>query len=97
MLGLRSLGSSQGILVPSFSDDLSMPFLLETNILYFLSVYICRLDYQVRPHVREPSALRNLVVKLPPRVHSIYYRDEIGNISTSNVWSDSAKVGIDSL
>lgn len=50
-----------------------------------------RLDYQARPHVRGPAALRNLVAKLPPRAHSIYYRDEIGNISTSNVWSDSAK------
>ncbi|KAL0315198.1 UNVERIFIED_CONTAM: Dolichyl-diphosphooligosaccharide--protein glycosyltransferase subunitA [Sesamum calycinum] len=50
-----------------------------------------RLDYQARPHVRGASAFRNLVAKLPPRAHSIYYRDEIGNISTSNVWSDSAK------
>ncbi|KAL8523790.1 hypothetical protein ACS0TY_013674 [Phlomoides rotata] len=50
-----------------------------------------RLDYQTRPHVRGAYALRNLVAKLPPRAHSIYYRDEIGNISTSNVWSDSAK------
>ncbi|KAK6160856.1 hypothetical protein DH2020_004237 [Rehmannia glutinosa] len=50
-----------------------------------------RLDYQARPHVRGASALRNLIAKLPPRAHSIYYRDEIGNISTSNVWSDSAK------
>ncbi|KAL0361882.1 UNVERIFIED_CONTAM: Dolichyl-diphosphooligosaccharide--protein glycosyltransferase subunitA [Sesamum radiatum] len=50
-----------------------------------------RLDYQARPNVRGASAFRNLVAKLPPRAHSIYYRDEIGNISTSNVWSDSAK------
>ncbi|XP_073153220.1 dolichyl-diphosphooligosaccharide--protein glycosyltransferase subunit 1A [Henckelia pumila] len=51
-----------------------------------------RLDYQAQqPHVRGASSFRNLVAKLPPRAHSIYYRDEIGNISTSNVWSDSAK------
>ncbi|KAH6821349.1 Ribophorin I [Perilla frutescens var. hirtella] len=50
-----------------------------------------RLDYQARPHVRGASALRSLVARLPARAHSIYYRDEIGNISTSNVWSDSAK------
>ncbi|KAK4484002.1 hypothetical protein RD792_011215, partial [Penstemon davidsonii] len=50
-----------------------------------------RLDYQTRPHVRGASAFRNLLAKLPPRAHSIYYRDEIGNISTSNVYSDSAK------
>ncbi|KAL3830539.1 hypothetical protein ACJIZ3_019341 [Penstemon smallii] len=50
-----------------------------------------RLDYQTRPHVRGASAFRNLLAKLPARAHSIYYRDEIGNISTSNVYSDSAK------
>ncbi|KAL2522072.1 Dolichyl-diphosphooligosaccharide--protein glycosyltransferase subunit 1A [Forsythia ovata] len=50
-----------------------------------------RLDYQARPHVRGASAFRNLVAKLPPRAHSVYYRDEIGNISTSNLWGDSAK------
>lgn len=52
----------------------------------------CRLDYQARPHVRGSSAFKNLVAKLPPRAHSIYYRDEIGNISTSTIWGDSAKV-----
>lgn len=50
-----------------------------------------RLDYQARPHVRGASAFRNLVAKLPPRAHSIYYRDEIGNISTSNIYGDSTK------
>lgn len=51
-----------------------------------------RLDYQAMPHVRGASAFRNLVAKLPPRAHSIYYRDEIGNISTSNIYGDSTKV-----
>lgn len=50
-----------------------------------------RLDYQARPHVRGASAIRHLVAKLPPRAHSIYYRDEIGNISTSNLWGDPKK------
>ncbi|KAG6648257.1 hypothetical protein CIPAW_07G135000 [Carya illinoinensis] len=50
-----------------------------------------RLDFQARPHVRGASAIRHLVAKLPPRVHSIYYRDEIGNISTSNLWGDHKK------
>ncbi|KAG6438226.1 hypothetical protein SASPL_103163 [Salvia splendens] len=50
-----------------------------------------RLDYEERPHVRGASALRSLVARLPARAHSIYYRDEIGNISTSNVYSDSVK------
>ncbi|KAG6699670.1 hypothetical protein I3842_08G077800 [Carya illinoinensis] len=51
-----------------------------------------RLDYQARPHVRGASAIRHLVAKLPPRAHSIYYRDEIGNISTSKLWGDPKKV-----
>ncbi|GAV65847.1 Ribophorin_I domain-containing protein [Cephalotus follicularis] len=50
-----------------------------------------RLDYQARPNIRGASAFRRLVAKLPPRAHSVYYRDEIGNISTSNLWSDSKK------
>lgn len=50
-----------------------------------------RLDYQARPHLRGASAFRHLVAKLPARAHSIYYRDEIGNISTSNLWGDSTK------
>ncbi|XP_044511458.1 dolichyl-diphosphooligosaccharide--protein glycosyltransferase subunit 1A-like [Mangifera indica] len=50
-----------------------------------------RLDYQARPHLRGASAFNQLVAKLPPRAHSIYYRDEIGNISTSHLWGDSKK------
>lgn len=50
-----------------------------------------RLDYQARPHLRGASAFRHLIAKLPPRTHSVYYRDEIGNISTSNLWGDSTK------
>lgn len=74
-----------------------------SSIIFWSSNYNClpidtyRLDYQSRPHVRGAYALRNLVAKLPARAHSIYYRDEIGNISTSNVWSDSAKVRFASL
>lgn len=56
-----------------------------------------RLDYQARPHVGGVSAFRHLVANLPPRAHSVYYRDEIGNISTSNLWGDSKKVGNSSL
>ncbi|XP_052201763.1 dolichyl-diphosphooligosaccharide--protein glycosyltransferase subunit 1A [Diospyros lotus] len=50
-----------------------------------------RLEYQARPHVRGASAFKNLVAKLPPRAHSVYYRDEIGNISTSHLWGDAKK------
>lgn len=57
-----------------------------------LSYFFCRLDYQARPHVRGASAIKRLVATLPPRAHSVYYRDEIGNVSTSNLWSDFKKV-----
>ncbi|XP_021902463.1 dolichyl-diphosphooligosaccharide--protein glycosyltransferase subunit 1A [Carica papaya] len=50
-----------------------------------------RLDYQARPNIRGAPSFRHLHAKLPPRAHSIYYRDEIGNISTSKVWHDSKK------
>lgn len=42
--------------------------------------------------MRGASAFRHLVAKLPPRARSVYYRDEIGNISTSHLWGDSKKV-----
>lgn len=54
-----------------------------------------RLDYQARPHIRGASAFRHLVAKLPPRAHSIYYRDEIGNISTSHLFGDSRKTELE--
>lgn len=54
-----------------------------------------RLDYQARPHVRSASAFRNLVARLPPRARSVYYRDEIGNISTSHLWGDSKKTELE--
>ncbi|XP_015884116.1 dolichyl-diphosphooligosaccharide--protein glycosyltransferase subunit 1A [Ziziphus jujuba] len=54
-----------------------------------------RLDYQARPHVRGASAFRRLVARLPPRAHSVYYRDEIGNISTSHLWGDSKKTELE--
>ncbi|KAK7310661.1 hypothetical protein RJT34_08297 [Clitoria ternatea] len=50
-----------------------------------------RLDYQTRPYLRGASAFSRLVARLPPRAHSVYYRDEIGNISTSSLWGDSKK------
>ncbi|CAN8234440.1 unnamed protein product [Cochlearia groenlandica] len=49
-----------------------------------------RLDFQARPP-QGVSAFRHLLARLPPRAHSIYYRDDIGNISTSQMQSDSKK------
>ncbi|XP_028555508.1 dolichyl-diphosphooligosaccharide--protein glycosyltransferase subunit 1A isoform X3 [Dendrobium catenatum] len=51
-----------------------------------------RLDYQSRSYMGGRSSLRQLIARLPPRAHSIYYRDDIGNISTSHLWGDSRKV-----
>ncbi|KAK1362209.1 Dolichyl-diphosphooligosaccharide--protein glycosyltransferase subunit 1 [Heracleum sosnowskyi] len=48
-----------------------------------------RLDFQARG--KGPAAFRSLVAKLPARAHSIYYRDAIGNISTSNIYGDTSK------
>ncbi|KAL1820701.1 hypothetical protein ACET3Z_015570 [Daucus carota] len=48
-----------------------------------------RLDYQARD--RGAAAFRSLVAKLPARAHSIYYRDAIGNISTSNIYGDNTQ------
>ncbi|CAF2203283.1 dolichyl-diphosphooligosaccharide--protein glycosyltransferase subunit 1A [Brassica napus] len=50
-----------------------------------------RLEYQDRPNPQGVSAFRHLLARLPPRAHSIYYRDDIGNISTSQMQSDSKK------
>ncbi|KAK8643358.1 hypothetical protein V6N13_012660 [Hibiscus sabdariffa] len=50
-----------------------------------------RVDYQSRPNMNGVSSLRYLLARLPPRVHSVYYRDEIGNISSSHLRTDSRK------
>lgn len=44
-----------------------------------------RLEYQARPSASGASSFKSLLVTLPPRVHSVYYRDGIGNISTSHL------------
>ncbi|TVU04699.1 hypothetical protein EJB05_47830 [Eragrostis curvula] len=54
-----------------------------------------RIDYQSRPYIRGVSSFRHLIARLPPRAHSIYYRDEIGNISTSHLWGDSKKTQLE--
>eukprot|EP01018_Ginkgo_biloba_P016536 Gb_37136 [translate_table: standard] len=54
-----------------------------------------RIEYQARPNTRGASSFRHLVARLPPRAHSVYYRDEIGNISTSHLWSDSKKTELE--
>lgn len=43
-----------------------------------------RFDYQMRRSAPSPS-FRSLVASLPAQAHNIYYRDQIGNISTSDL------------
>ncbi|KAK0592123.1 hypothetical protein LWI29_013664 [Acer saccharum] len=49
-----------------------------------------RVDYQARSFSGAYS-FKQLLARLPPRVHSVYYRDEIGNISSSHLRTDSRK------
>ncbi|XP_021771023.1 dolichyl-diphosphooligosaccharide--protein glycosyltransferase subunit 1B-like [Chenopodium quinoa] len=44
-----------------------------------------RVDYQSKPSVSGVASFKQLLATLPPRVNSVYYRDEIGNISTSRL------------
>lgn len=50
-----------------------------------------RVDYQSRPSVSGAASFKQLLARLPPRVHSVYYRDGIGNISSSHLRIDSRK------
>ncbi|CAH9106461.1 unnamed protein product [Cuscuta epithymum] len=50
-----------------------------------------RVDYQSRPSQSGASSFKNLLAELPPRVHSVYYRDNIGNISSSRLRTNAKK------
>ncbi|GLT88855.1 hypothetical protein SLE2022_068640 [Rubroshorea leprosula] len=50
-----------------------------------------RVEYQAKPSHSGVSSFKHLLARLPPRVHSVYYRDEIGNISSSHLRTDSRK------
>eukprot|EP00245_Coleochaete_scutata_P001832 TRINITY_DN12284_c0_g1_i1.p1 TRINITY_DN12284_c0_g1~~TRINITY_DN12284_c0_g1_i1.p1 ORF type:complete len:617 (+),score=139.67 TRINITY_DN12284_c0_g1_i1:64-1914(+) len=54
-----------------------------------------RLDFQMRPEVYGASAARQLRAILPPNAYSVYYRDEIGNISTSHLRGDFRKTELE--
>ncbi|KAF8405579.1 hypothetical protein HHK36_010486 [Tetracentron sinense] len=54
-----------------------------------------RIDYQARPHIRGASSFRRLIARLPASAHSVYYRDQIGNISTSHLWGDYRKTELE--
>ncbi|KAK4403889.1 Dolichyl-diphosphooligosaccharide--protein glycosyltransferase subunitB [Sesamum angolense] len=50
-----------------------------------------RVEYQSRPAASGVSSFKHLLAELPPRVHSVYYRDDIGNISSSRLRTSSKK------
>lgn len=50
-----------------------------------------RVEYQSRQSFSGASSFKRLLAVLPPRVHSVYYRDEIGNVSSSHLRTDSRK------
>ncbi|KAJ6986905.1 LOW QUALITY PROTEIN: dolichyl-diphosphooligosaccharide--protein glycosyltransferase subunit 1B-like [Populus alba x Populus x berolinensis] len=50
-----------------------------------------RVEYQSRPSFSGTSSFKHLLASLPPRVHSVYYRDDIVNISSSHLRSDYRK------
>lgn len=49
-------------------------------------VFFSRVDYQARSS--GVSSFKHLLARLPPRVHSVFYRDQIGNISSSHLRTD---------
>ncbi|GBG79464.1 hypothetical protein CBR_g29610 [Chara braunii] len=54
-----------------------------------------RLDYQLRPGASGAASFRRLFATLPPRAFDVYYRDEIGNISSSLLRGDSKKTELE--
>ncbi|KAL8051764.1 hypothetical protein ABFX02_06G170000 [Erythranthe guttata] len=50
-----------------------------------------RVEYQSKPTASGVSSFKHLLAELPPRVHSVYYRDDIGNISSSRLRTNSKK------
>ncbi|CAM8927226.1 unnamed protein product [Rhodiola kirilowii] len=50
-----------------------------------------RVEYQSRQAFAGSYSFKNLLARLPPRVHSVYYRDQIGNISSSHLRTSSQK------
>nr|XP_027104969.1 dolichyl-diphosphooligosaccharide--protein glycosyltransferase subunit 1B [Coffea arabica]XP_027104970.1 dolichyl-diphosphooligosaccharide--protein glycosyltransferase subunit 1B [Coffea arabica]XP_027104972.1 dolichyl-diphosphooligosaccharide--protein glycosyltransferase subunit 1B [Coffea arabica] len=44
-----------------------------------------RVEYQSNQPFGGSASFKHLLAELPPRVHSVYYRDDIGNISSSRL------------
>lgn len=57
----------------------------------FIVILFYRVEYQSRS-TASGSSFKHLLAELPPRVHSVYYRDDIGNISSSRLRLSNKKV-----
>lgn len=64
-------------------------------MMFFWNLYLGRVDYQSKRSVSGASSFNALLAVLPPRVNSVYYRDDIGNISTSHLRTGFRKVWLD--
>jgi oligosaccharyltransferase complex subunit alpha (ribophorin I) len=56
-----------------------------------------RYDYSKNPYQTAPSSFRELTAKLPLHASDIYFRDRIGNISSSNVRVSGSDLLVDFL
>jgi len=51
-----------------------------------------RYDYQRNPNQQAQSSFRFITAVLPPTARDIYYRDQIGNVSTSHIREDDNNI-----
>lgn len=68
-----------------------------TNAGAKLKGHFSRLDFQRNRDVSGSNILRGIPARLPPLSHDVYYRDAIGNISTSQVKYEEKSVDVDLL
>ena len=66
--------------------------LLHWPLVFSLQGAFSRYDYQ---RTAAPSSIKSFKAVLPAAASDVYYRDEIGNISTSNLWSQEDSVELE--
>jgi len=60
-----------------------------------LKGFFSRIDYQRNPMQQGQSAIRSIRAELPRKAEEVYYRDTIGNISTSRMRQETNAVVVD--
>ena len=72
------------------------PFVQFELFPHYRFVYlITRYDFQKNPYGGSPSSIRSFRTILPASARDVYYRDEIGNISTSHLLEQQEAVEVD--